>query len=535
MNNLNINISKVSLYTLIALLVYIVLFPFNPSNIIPGKDSGAFLYIGQQILDGSVPYRDFWDHKGPVIYYINALGLWLGQGSIWGLWAVQFISLYIAGVFSYLVTKKAFGNIAAIFATTIWLLSSSYVIRNGGNSTEEFTLPLSFLSLYLFLFLRQSNRSLLYLFMIGSLFSISFFLRANNIAVGISILIYIIFSSLKLRDIKKLISELSAFISGSILILIAVLLYFKSHNALEHFIDQAFTYNFLYSDSSLQDKMHSFYIGLKVLSPSGITIVAIAAWVFGLVKILNGVNLNNKIGSLIKLAIIGLPITIGLSILSGRTYPHYYITWLPMLAVLISYFAFELKETISNSSLVLFKRRTKLSVILIFSLLISMSFPALLRIAVEDEVYELKVGNWDKFKNTISQHSEDEKYIQMWGPQMGAYNFLLKKESPSKYFYLHPLLTCGYVDEAMIEEFALDIKNKKPLIVEIFSRKKSSIQIEAKDKSELNIGFIGADKQSCPDTEVYYDLTNFIRSNYEIVASHKNFKGGGWNIYKYKN
>ena len=53
----------------------------NPLDHLPGMDNGVFLYGGQQLLVGKTPYLDFWDHKGPLIYFINALGLMIGKGS----------------------------------------------------------------------------------------------------------------------------------------------------------------------------------------------------------------------------------------------------------------------------------------------------------------------------------------------------------------------------------------------------------------------------------------------------------------------
>ena len=47
----------------------------NPLDHLPGTDNGVFLYGGQQLLAGKTPYLDFWDHKGPLIYFINAIGL----------------------------------------------------------------------------------------------------------------------------------------------------------------------------------------------------------------------------------------------------------------------------------------------------------------------------------------------------------------------------------------------------------------------------------------------------------------------------
>ena len=44
-------------------------------------DTVVFAYIAQRMLAGDVLFRDVWDHKGPLIFMLNALGLWLGGGS----------------------------------------------------------------------------------------------------------------------------------------------------------------------------------------------------------------------------------------------------------------------------------------------------------------------------------------------------------------------------------------------------------------------------------------------------------------------
>ncbi|MDP4158063.1 MAG: hypothetical protein Q8929_20775, partial [Bacillota bacterium] len=48
---------------------------------VPDRDSGAFLHIGQRVIEGAIPYRDIWDHKGPAVFYIDALGLYLSGGN----------------------------------------------------------------------------------------------------------------------------------------------------------------------------------------------------------------------------------------------------------------------------------------------------------------------------------------------------------------------------------------------------------------------------------------------------------------------
>ena len=81
----------------------IALFPSNPNNMtLPSRDSGVFLYIGWRFLNGDFPYKDVWDHKPPLIYYVDALGIALTPDSLWGIWFIQFIFLFFTLFFIFL-------------------------------------------------------------------------------------------------------------------------------------------------------------------------------------------------------------------------------------------------------------------------------------------------------------------------------------------------------------------------------------------------------------------------------------------------
>ena len=68
----------------------ITLFPSNPNNMtLPSRDSGVFLYAGWRFLHADIPYRNVWDHKPPLIYFMDALGLTLTPHSLWGVWLLQ--------------------------------------------------------------------------------------------------------------------------------------------------------------------------------------------------------------------------------------------------------------------------------------------------------------------------------------------------------------------------------------------------------------------------------------------------------------
>ena len=90
----------------LALLVALVLSQSNPYKEALSRDNGFFLYAGSQILKGKIPYIDFWDSKGPIIFYINALGLLVGKGSRWGVWLLEFVFLFVESAVFFRVVKK---------------------------------------------------------------------------------------------------------------------------------------------------------------------------------------------------------------------------------------------------------------------------------------------------------------------------------------------------------------------------------------------------------------------------------------------
>ena len=63
---------------------------------LPSRDAAVFLYLGDQVRQGRLLYRDAWDHKPPVVHLINAAGLSLANGSRWGVWLIWAIGQRVA-------------------------------------------------------------------------------------------------------------------------------------------------------------------------------------------------------------------------------------------------------------------------------------------------------------------------------------------------------------------------------------------------------------------------------------------------------
>jgi len=98
--------------------------------------------------NGSIPYRDIFDHKGPMIYFIDAWG-----DSLCGFRGVGFLEIIFWIGFLLILHKiwnvlnidvLYFGLLAAILP----FLLQSYLC--GGNMTEEYALPfIAYGNLYL--------------------------------------------------------------------------------------------------------------------------------------------------------------------------------------------------------------------------------------------------------------------------------------------------------------------------------------------------------------------------------------------------
>ena len=110
----------------------ITLFPSNPNNMtLPSRDSGVFLYVGWRFLRGDIPYRDVWDHKPPLIYFIDALGLSLTPDSLWGVWLLQGVFIFFTFFLLYKLLYEEFGPFAALGGTSAFATGLLTILARG--------------------------------------------------------------------------------------------------------------------------------------------------------------------------------------------------------------------------------------------------------------------------------------------------------------------------------------------------------------------------------------------------------------------
>lgn len=129
-------------------------------------DEAIFIYCGQAWADGQTPYRDFWDHKPPNIFFFHSIPLRVFPFNRTAILVHELLWLALAGTLLAAVCRMYLSWFATIAALPYFcLFLGSWVTVRSGGLTEEASLAWVALS-YLFV-LRGSARLLRDAFLAG--------------------------------------------------------------------------------------------------------------------------------------------------------------------------------------------------------------------------------------------------------------------------------------------------------------------------------------------------------------------------------
>ena len=223
-----------------------------------GCDAAFFTMAGRGIKHGWVPYRDFFDLKGPYFFFLEALGQMICEGRT-GAFIMQVFALFFALLLMiktcrlFVSTRKTtfiVGLILTFYASTLW----------GGNTLEEYALPLVLLSYYVVL--RDCTVGLHNQFtirhqapnckpssalIVGICFGIIAFAKITVASPIVGLVLAIIYCYVKERDFYKLIEFLLYSFLGVLLAITPIFIYFFYHGMLSRMIYAVFQFAFLRS------------------------------------------------------------------------------------------------------------------------------------------------------------------------------------------------------------------------------------------------------------------------------------------------
>lgn len=321
MKKIKVTQKNVYVYIVLFLITLILsLLCLNSSPLfkgVPEADSTVFQVMGKGILNNQIMYKQLFDHKGPIVYFINALALLINKDI--GLFIVEIIFLYIGVVFVYKTSRKLLSNIYSIFICCIYYLLIFSTLQ-GGNLTEEYAITFSAIAFYymFFIFYEQDLKKRNWI-IIGATFAINLFIKPTYIAIWIAFGITALIFFVKNKRYKELINGIKYAFLGAIIITIPVLCYIIWNNFLYEFIDAYLITNFKYSSGTIHQKIKTF---IKLIYITKYYLAIIVVIVMNIFICLNK-NITKEIKVFISLSFL---ITLILSATAPYTNPHYLIS-----------------------------------------------------------------------------------------------------------------------------------------------------------------------------------------------------------------
>ena len=213
-----------------------------------GHDQSLYLYIGQRLLDGGVPYVDAWDQKPPLVYGIYA--------ALWIIWpyesVVALADLLGAAVTAYLLVgigRRTFGGRTGGWAAAVFLLGSHpSLTRLSGvyvrGQCEVFIAAAVAAALFV---LAHERRTIWRSLLAGLWLGIAIWIKFNAVAYALPIAIAAWHWDSSSRDLTTWLKDLIVVATGVAIVSAVAMTYFAAHNGIEALKLATIDYNVSYA------------------------------------------------------------------------------------------------------------------------------------------------------------------------------------------------------------------------------------------------------------------------------------------------
>ena len=423
-------------------------------------DSSVFRTVAFMMKNGYMPYRDTFDHKGPLLYLLNYLGESIAPEL--GIFLIEILFLTATVFLLYKIARLVSSPVASGFVT---LLATSLLFTyfEGGNFTEEYAMPFIAISLYIFLdYLLHDRITRIRLTICGLGLGAVLMLRPNMIAVWIVFCVYILIFLLQKKQYKDLRDMVLFFLLGMAIVIVPILIWLSVRKDLSAFFRDYIVFNFRYSSSeggraTLGSKLESFLYFTKTT----VFIVSVLSLFYQLKE------KKHRIlhGSYILL----LVLSICFSVMSGMAYGHYGMILVPAVIYPLSLLVHNL-ETIEKKRV----RIVALSLVALLALggplypvwyqhLRTMKHAFLSR----DERKIEKDSNVQAILSCIEENTSESEKISVFGNYDLIY-LESRRMHATRYSYQDPI---GTVMPEIIDEYLEELEEDLPKVIVVEKNK----------------------------------------------------------------
>ncbi len=448
----------------VALVAIAIHLPNLPAGKAPQEDAGVFLYAAQLLLDGGLPYRDVWDHKPPLIYLFDALGLLLGGGSPLGVWALQALAFAAAAVASQRTMARAFGTRAALFGTIAWLLAAPRIFLADGyfsNFVQMFLAPLQFAAITLYLGEERERTRTWRTPAIGVTAGLAALLTPAGLGVWLAIGTHMIATRVVRGSYGPLGLRLGLLALGAALPLAMAGAALGLAGVWGEAWDQAVRYNANYSGTvTVAGRLNALVFGVLLLGSGGFIVVALAGAAIAL-RERTSLPRASDARRLASVALLALPFEVFLGSASGRHHGYYWLAALPALGILCGHAAFAFERHIVPRLAPRVRRSaatvSTLAIVVGLAALAARPVPLMARVAASTED-----GVNAAASRYVAEATRPGDTVFIWGSR-AAVLFSADRKSPTRYIYQYaPLWTRGYDSVRHVNALAAELAERPP-------------------------------------------------------------------------
>ena len=236
--------------------------PIYPLN--NWDDANCFFTVGKSVANGSVLYRDIFEQKGPLLYFIYVIAYWISANTFLGAYFIELVFGFTFLFFAWKTMQLFIRDKALLLIPLLALLVYAIRAFQMGGSSEELCLPWIMYSVYtgVSAVKNQTNIHRRSWFFIGLAMGFILWVKFSMIGYFIGMAVFFAIYYIKLSRVKEIFTAVMFVIIGVISISLPVVIYCLFTGSFSDLIDVYFYTNlFVYSKAD-----HSNPILSKIIS-----------------------------------------------------------------------------------------------------------------------------------------------------------------------------------------------------------------------------------------------------------------------------
>ena len=255
---------------LLLVLAFLIRLPFFYSIVI-SWDESTFILMGQELLDGRLPYTELWDLKPPLAYVVYAAAIALFGPNIEGVRVAGALCVFATGLAIWLVCRKTAGAFVAGLIAVAAMTSAGAVTGGQATLTEHFVIALVCWALVLLARPELNYRNIA---LAGLLLSAATLIRTNVVYVVVAVGFALIVRPGRPLAMNR-VREVCAFGGGGLPLLVLCLVPFLLTGNLDLLYRSLVVAPLAYATTQLSGSEAVVKLADSVLRPGGLPLLGI--------------------------------------------------------------------------------------------------------------------------------------------------------------------------------------------------------------------------------------------------------------------